>query len=62
MIGEAMLAIVLAGAALEKFGGDHMDEIRRNHDAFRESVGPRRAGGAGAAGRAGGEPSEDPAE
>ncbi len=62
VIGEAMLAIVLAGAALEKFGGDHMDEIRRNHDAFRESVGPRRAGGAGAAGRAGGEPSEDPAE
>ncbi|MYH41921.1 MAG: chorismate synthase, partial [Chloroflexi bacterium] len=39
VIGEAMLAIVLAGAALEKFGGDHVEELRRNHAAFRESVG-----------------------
>ena len=60
VIGEAMLAIVLAGAALEKFGGDHVEELRRNHAAFRESVGPRRAGGAAAAG--GAEPAEDPAE
>jgi len=34
VIGEAMLAIVLAEAFLEKFGGDSMSEIRRNFDAF----------------------------
>lgn len=41
VIGEAMLSIVLAGAALEKFGGDHIDEFRRNYAAFTGSVGPR---------------------
>lgn len=41
VIGEAMLAIVLAGAALEKFGGDNVEEFRRNCDAFRATVGPR---------------------
>ncbi|MEZ4501650.1 MAG: chorismate synthase [Dehalococcoidia bacterium] len=41
VIGEAMLAIVLAGAALEKFGGDHIDEFRRNCEAFLATVGPR---------------------
>ena len=41
VIGEAMLAIVLAGAVLEKFGGDHLSELRRNAAAFAESVGPR---------------------
>ena len=41
VIGEAMLAIVLADAALEKFGGDHVDELRRNCQAFVDSVGPR---------------------
>ena len=35
VIGEAMLGIVLAEAFLEKFGGDSVDEIRRNYDAFR---------------------------
>ncbi len=30
VIGEAMMALVLAHAALEKFGGDHIDETRRN--------------------------------
>lgn len=34
VIGEAMLAIVLAGALLEKCGGDSIDEARRNYDAF----------------------------
>jgi chorismate synthase len=34
VIGEAMMALVLAGAMLEKFGGDHMKETRRNFDAF----------------------------
>ncbi|MES2460206.1 MAG: chorismate synthase [Armatimonadota bacterium] len=34
VIGEAMLGIVLAEAFLEKFGGDSLEEIRRNYDAF----------------------------
>jgi len=34
VIGEAMVAIVLAQAFLEKFGGDSLDEIRRNYDSF----------------------------
>ncbi len=41
VIGEAMLAIVLACAALEKFGGDHIDEWRRNCGAYTDTVGPR---------------------
>ncbi len=43
VIGEAMLAIVLAHAAMEKFGGDHIDEFRRNCTAYLEAVGPRGA-------------------
>jgi chorismate synthase len=34
VIAEAMVAIVLMEAFLEKFGGDSMDEIRRNYDAY----------------------------
>ncbi len=34
VIGEAMLAFVLADALLEKTGGDSMDEVRRNFDGF----------------------------
>jgi chorismate synthase len=34
VIAEAMLAIVLAEAMLEKFGGDSLQEVRRNHDGF----------------------------
>ena len=41
VVGEAMVAIVLAEAALEKFGGDHVDELRRNCEAFMRTVGPR---------------------
>ena len=41
VIGEAMVCIVLAGAVLEKFGGDHVDELRRNFAAFQATVGPR---------------------
>jgi chorismate synthase len=36
VVGEAMMAIVLAGAFLEKFGGDSLDEIRRNYQAYRD--------------------------
>jgi chorismate synthase len=38
IVGEAMLAIVLADAFLEKFGGDSLDEIRRNHGAYLDSL------------------------
>ena len=41
VIGEAVLAIVLASTALEKFGGDHIDELRRNCRAYTDTVGPR---------------------
>ena len=41
VIGEAMVAIVLAGAVLDKFGGDHVAEMRRNFEAFEATVGPR---------------------
>src|SRR5690606_29933054 len=34
VVGEAMLAIVLADAMLEKFGGDSLDEMRRNLDGY----------------------------
>jgi chorismate synthase len=38
IVGEAMVAIVLADAFLEKFGGDSVEEIRRNHAAYVESL------------------------
>jgi chorismate synthase len=41
VIGEAMVALVLAEAMLEKFGGDHIDETRRNLRAYLASTGPR---------------------
>jgi chorismate synthase len=34
VVAEAMVAIVLAGAVLEKFGGDSLGELRRNFDAY----------------------------
>jgi chorismate synthase len=34
VIGEAMVALVLADAFLEKFGGDSMEEIRRNFEGY----------------------------
>ena len=34
VVGEAMLAIALTGAWLEKFGGDSLSEIRRNYKAY----------------------------
>jgi chorismate synthase len=38
IIGEAMMAIVLAQAFLEKFGGDSLEEIRRNYQAYQDSL------------------------
>ncbi|MGI8433836.1 MAG: chorismate synthase [Nocardioidaceae bacterium] len=34
VVAEAMVALVLADAALEKFGGDSVSETRRNHDSY----------------------------
>ncbi len=38
VIGEAMVAIVLAQAFLEKFGGDSLGEIRRNFDGYLDQI------------------------
>jgi chorismate synthase len=38
VIAEAMLAIVLAEALLEKFGGDSLRETRRNYDGYLSHV------------------------
>ena len=38
VIGEAMLAIVLANSMREKFGGDSLDEMKRNYTAYVLSV------------------------
>ncbi|MBT3268086.1 chorismate synthase [Candidatus Poribacteria bacterium] len=38
VVGEAMLAIVLAEAWLEKFGGDSLAEMRRNYESYQDYV------------------------
>jgi len=38
VIGEAMVAIILAQALLEKFGGDSLGETRRNYEHYLEQV------------------------
>jgi chorismate synthase len=38
VIGEAMVAIVLADAAREKFGGDSLKEMRRNFEGYLEQL------------------------
>jgi chorismate synthase len=39
VVCEAMLAIVLAMAMREKFGGDSLSEMRRNYDAYVDELG-----------------------
>jgi len=39
VIVEAAVAMVLADAALEKFGGDSLAEVRRNHRAYVDTLG-----------------------
>ncbi|MBW3631021.1 MAG: chorismate synthase, partial [Gemmatimonadetes bacterium] len=41
VVGEAMVAIVLAQAVLEKFGGDSMRELRRNWNGYLAQIGER---------------------
>jgi Chorismate synthase len=55
VIGEAMVAITLADAMLDKFGGDSLDETRDNLERYRERIGrrpdsPRPGGRRGAGG------------
>jgi chorismate synthase len=38
VVAEAMVALVLADAVLEKFGGDSVAEVARNHAAYLRSV------------------------
>jgi chorismate synthase len=38
VIGEAVVAFEMACAFLEKFGGDTVEEIRRNYGAYQDYV------------------------
>ncbi|MCM3900293.1 MAG: chorismate synthase [Pyrinomonadaceae bacterium] len=38
VVGEAMVALVLASAMREKFGGDSVGEMRRNFEGYREQL------------------------
>ena len=38
VIGESMVALVLADAMREKFGGDSLGEMKRNYDGYREQL------------------------
>ena len=42
VVGEAMLAIVLAGAYRQKLGGDHIDDVRSALAAYEQRIGWRR--------------------
>jgi chorismate synthase len=44
VIAEAMLAIVLADAFLEKFGGDSLEETRRNYESYLSHIAARFGG------------------
>ncbi|MDI6890736.1 MAG: chorismate synthase [Thermodesulfovibrionales bacterium] len=38
VIGEAMVALIIADAFLEKFGGDSMDKTKRNYESYIEYI------------------------
>jgi chorismate synthase len=42
VVGEAMVALVLAGAYRQKFGGDHIDDVRAALRAYEERIDWRR--------------------
>jgi len=42
VVGEAMVALVLAGAYREKLGGDNIDDVRATLGAYEERIGWRR--------------------
>jgi chorismate synthase len=41
VVGEAVVAVVLADAAIEKFGGDSIEEMVHNWQAFRDRTSTR---------------------
>ncbi len=41
VVGEAMVALVLAGAYAKKFGGDHIDDVKQALGAYSERIGWR---------------------
>jgi chorismate synthase len=43
VVGEAMVAFVLAQAYREKFGGDHIDDVRAALAAYQDRIGWRRS-------------------
>ena len=45
VVAEAMVAIVLADAWLEKFGGDSLAEMRAGVEAYLRTLGPRARSG-----------------
>ena len=45
VVAEAMVALVLARAVTEKFGGDSLEEIKRNIGSYKEYVSQRLAFG-----------------
>jgi chorismate synthase len=45
VVAEAMVAIVLADAWLEKFGGDTLSETRANYERYMTTIGPRSRNG-----------------
>ena len=44
VVAETMTALVLAGEALRKFGGDSLAEVVRNHDAYLKALGEASSG------------------
>ena len=38
VVGEAVIAFEMANAMVEKFGGDSLEEMKRNHDAYQAYV------------------------
>ena len=38
VIGEAVTSLVIADSFLEKFGGDSMEEIRRNYEGYLKQI------------------------
>jgi chorismate synthase len=40
VVAETMMALVVAGEVLRKFGGDSLAEVVRNHDAYVASLTP----------------------
>ena len=39
VVAEAMMAVVIAGEALRKFGGDSLEEFERNHANYVDHLG-----------------------